>query len=611
MHIRYIYRNYFKNNLFMRIILFFSVITIVTIITFSYLMFKVMSESAVQRQLDIQKGAVERVSNYFSGKYDSIQSTVREVYRDDVLAVNMSYFLEHPYQDYVNYRLERFYTDNGISSSDMVTFFRGKVDDDPDIRSLMLYSVDQYQLYVFYNYMQQFKIIPTNLARSYIPEVMYQQEGPGVGPSNIWVSRAIETTNTSTYSVRFPVNNTLTLKNIGQLVVYYDTDKVWNSLALYKEDLKGSILVLSQDGSVLFDSTGFYQGKKYPYFEELNTVYDNDELGDDLIATKITHSQGGFTVLSTVPKKELAKTYQGLRNTILLISSVCILFAILIPALFISNFAKRMYNIIRFTRKVRDGDFTTRIADTRDDELGQISKSFNDMLEELNEYIDRVFKAEIKQQQTELVALQARINPHFLYNTLEVIRMRAVSQGAKDVAEMIYSLSVLFKSLVQQKRVYTLKDELEACRLYLELFRIRYKDRFEYEIQAAPELYGQSVVKLSLQPIVENYIVHGIRTDRYDNRLSIQVQGDGNILTVVVQDNGKGIEPDQLAEIREELEREEETGRMFGLRSVHSRLRFLYGPEYGIEIESSPESGTVVIVRYPVREEMEAEAQDV
>lgn len=611
MNIRYIYRNFFKNNLFMKIILFFSVITIVTIITFSYLMFKVMSESAVQSQLDVQKGAVERVANYFSGKYNSVQSMLREVYSDDVLAMNMAYFMEYPYQDYVNYRLERFNTDNSASTSDMVTFYRSKVDKDPDIRSLMLYSVEQQQLYVFINYMQQFKIIPTNLARSFIPEVMSQQEGPGVGPSNIWVNKATNMTDISTYSVNSPVSNTQTFKNIGQLVVYYDTEKVWNSLALYKEDLKGSILVLSQDGSVLFDSSGLYQGGKYPHFEELNTLHDNDELGEDLLASKLTLSQGGFTVISTVPKKELAKTYQGLRNTILSISSVCILFAILIPSLFISNFAKRMYNIIRFTRKVREGDLTPRIADTRDDELGQISKSFNDMLEELNGYIDRVFKAEIKQQQTELVALQARINPHFLYNTLEVIRMRAISQGARDVAEMIYSLSVLFKSMVQQKRDYSLKDELEACRLYLELFRIRYKDRFEYEIQAAPELMGQAIVKLSLQPIVENYIVHGIRTDRNDNRLTIQVQQNEDILTVVVQDNGKGMEPDQLAEIREELEREEETGRMFGLRSVHSRLRFLYGPQYGIEIESSLTSGTIVIVRYPVREGMEAEIQDV
>ena len=245
------------------------------------------------------------------------------------------------------------------------------------------------------------------------------------------------------------------------------------------------------------------------------------------------------------------------------------------------------------------GNLSARIDDTRDDELGQISHSFNDMLDELNLYIERVYKAEIKQKETELVALQARINPHFLYNTLEVIRMRAISQGARDVGEMIYSLSVLFKSLVQQKKNYTLKDEMEACRLYLELFRIRYKDIFTYTIQLDPVHNQHPVVKLSLQPIIENYVVHGIQTERSDNKLSIVVEEIGDVLQVEVRDNGKGIDPARLAEIREELDRPEESGQMFGLRSVHSRLRYLYGPEFGMTIESTLGEGTLIRVRYP------------
>ncbi|MDU5948541.1 HAMP domain-containing protein [Paenibacillus macerans] len=605
MMIRSIYRNYFKNNLFMKIILVFSVITIVTIITFSYLMFKFMSESAVQRQLDIQKRAIESVSNYIGGKYNSVQAMVRDIYRDSELASNTSYFLEHPYQDYVRYRLDRFYTENS-SLTDTVIYFRNQVEDNPDIRSLMLYSADQQHLYAFGND-KQFKIIPTNAARSYVPDVMYQQDSANVAAANIWVRKAAGLPDTPMYSVRVPINNNQSLRNIGQLVVYFDTDKIWNSMAFYKQELKGSILVISANGDVLFDSSGTYYGRKYPYNEQLNSIYDSGVLGGKTIVTKLTQSQGGFTVLSAVPKQELADTYVGLRNTILTISIICIFFAIMIPSLFISNFAKRMYGIIRFTRKVRGGDLAARIADPREDELGQISRSFNEMLDELNQYIERVYKAEIKQQQTELVALQARINPHFLYNTLEVIRMRAISQGARDVGEMIYSLSVLFKSLVQQKKIYTLKDELEACRLYLELFRIRYKDRFNYKIVAAPALYGISVMKLWLQPIIENYIVHGIRTDRGDNCLTVRVQEEGDMLTAVVQDNGKGIDPGRLAEIRAALESQEEPGEMFGLRSVHSRLRFLYGPAYGIEIESRPEEGTTIVVRYPNREGADAE----
>jgi two-component system sensor histidine kinase YesM len=227
------------------------------------------------------------------------------------------------------------------------------------------------------------------------------------------------------------------------------------------------------------------------------------------------------------------------------------------------------------------------------------------MLDDLNLYIDRVYKAEIKQKHTELAALQARINPHFLYNTLEVIRMRAISQGAQDVGEMIYSLSALFRTFVQQKTIYLLKDELEACRLYLELFRIRYKDKFSYEIECDLMLGGKQVLQMSLQPIIENYIVHGLRTDRTDNRIHIRALSSAKGIHVRIEDNGHGITPDRLEEIRLEISPDAPEGESFGLRSVNERLKLLYGDEYGIELESQPEVGTIINVWLPDLEDRE------
>lgn len=357
--------------------------------------------------------------------------------------------------------------------------------------------------------------------------------------------------------------------------------------------------MLSADGDVLFDTSNTFYGRKYPYVEQIHSIYDTGVIGEGMTVTKLTQSQGGFTVLSAVPEEEIAATYEGIRNSIITIALICILVAIVAPSLFIGNFAKRTYNIIRFMRKVKKGDLKARIADSREDELGQISKSFDDMLDELNLYIDRVLKAEIKQKHTELAALEARVNPHFLYNTLEVIRMRAISQGAGDVAEMIYSLSVLFKSYVQQKSNYTLKDELEACRLYLELFRIRYKDKFSYTIHCDKSFEAISIFKMSLQPIIENYILHGMRLDRSDNHIGISVQSHGEDCMVEVKDNGKGIHPDRLKQILMGLDHPDENAESFGLRSIHERLKLLYGERYGLGIESEEERGTTLTVRFP------------
>ncbi|MCJ8013048.1 sensor histidine kinase [Paenibacillus sp. KQZ6P-2] len=604
-----IYRNYFKNNMFMKILVIFTFIAIVTIVILSYLMVSSLSQSIVNKEFDNQKAAMESVSRYIDSRYEAVENIARDMYRNEALYSNISFLMENSYAEYVQYRMDRFSNESGGYSTDVLQYFQDKMDENSDIRNIMLYSSDRQYLSMF-KPNKQFKQLPTNVANSYIPDVM-AMEAKGISAPNYWIRKAADQWDQSLYAIRIPINNKQ-LKNSGQLIVYMDSDSISNALAAYKNSYKGSIVVLSSTGSVLFDSEGKYYGKRYPYVDISDSLFDDPhagltESGKDMYINKLISPEGGYVVIGAIPKNEIAASYSGIRQTIMMISVICILFAILFPALFITNFAKRTNRIIQFTRKVKNGDFTARIDDPREDELGQISRSFNDMLDELNLYIERVYKAEIKQKQTELVALQARINPHFLYNTLEVIRMRAISQGARDVGEMIYSLSVLFKSLVQQKRNYTLKDELEACRLFLELFRIRYKEKFNYSITHDPALAGKSMIKLSLQPIIENYIIHGIQTERFDNHLTIEVREEGNMLVAVITDNGKGIEPTRLEEIREELEKPEETGQMFGLRSVHSRLRFLYGPAYGIEIDSWPERGTVITVNYPSQEGTDAE----
>ncbi|WP_138495076.1 sensor histidine kinase [Paenibacillus pinistramenti] len=602
----YIYRNFFKNNLFMRMLLIFMGIAVLTIVTLSYLMFISLSQSIMKRELDSQKAAMESVNRYLHSRYEAVQNMVRDMYRNETLYGNISYLMEHNYAEYVQHRMDQFYNETGDYSTDALQYFQNVMDENSDIRNLILYSSDKQQLSAF-NASKQFKQISAQMTHSYIPDAM-AMETKNITAPNYWVKKAVSQKDPALYAIRVPINNRQTLKNAGQLLVYLNSSSISSALASYQNSLKGEIVVLSPEGTVLYDSKDQFYGKKYPYVDIEGTLYDTPESvstssGQHLYLNKLISADDGYAVIGSVPKSEVAEAYSGIKKTIITISVFCILFVISIPIIFVMNFAKRTNRIIKFTRKVKNGDLAARIEDPHEDELGQISKSFNDMLDELNLYIERVYKAEIKQKETELVALQARVSPHFLYNTLEVIRMRAISQGARDVGEMIYSLSLLFKNLVKQKKVYTLKDELESCRLYLELFRIRYKDKFNYTLTSEPGLDNKTVTKLSLQPVIENYIVHGIRTDRWDNWLSVKVRAEGQVLIAEISDNGTGIEPDRLEEIREELEKPEETGKMFGLRSVHSRLRFLYGPEYGLTITSQAGEGTTVQVRYPNMEE--------
>lgn len=600
-----LYRKYFKDNMFMRFTLIVSCVFIATIIAFSYLVLMLISDSAVQRQMDTQRNTMESVSNYVENKYQSVQDMIRDVYRDGSLASNTTFLLEHPFSEYVEHRLDRYFAADQ-PTSDAVQYFQNQIDDDPDIRSLMLYSANQQVMY-YYKSRRQFDMVSTNAAHSFVPDSMVLDEESLVSVPNIWVLQSIGMQRSPMFSVKIPINNKSSLLNIGQILVYFDSTAIRQAMNNYKDEVKGEILVLSAQNEVIFDSSGKGYGTKYRGLAGMNS--GEEVTVDGMVVTSLTQSQAGYSVVSLISKEELAETYRSARNTIISIALISMLFAVLLPAMFISNFAKRTHRIIRFTRKVKNGDLNTRIIDSKEDELGQIAKSFNSMLDELNQYIDQVYKAEIKQKHTEIATLEARVNPHFLYNTLEVIRMRAISSGAKDVGEMIYSLSVLFKSYVRLKARYTFKDELEACRMYLELFRIRYKDRFAYTIECSKELEDLPILKMSLQPVIENYILHGMRTGQADNKVSIRAYPDQQNIRVVIADNGLGIPAERLEELRLGLEDNGELSgsESFGLRSIHERLRLMYGKPYGVGLISEAGAGTEVTVTfpYPAKEETE------
>ncbi|MFD0714444.1 sensor histidine kinase [Paenibacillus sp. GCM10027626] len=602
MRLRYLYRNFFKSNLFIKLLLLFSCITILTIVTLSYVLYKNMTNSIIRSELASQRQAMDNVDRYLVGKYENAKAMVSDIYRDAGLAQNIYYLLKHPFHDYIGFRLDRYYADVAAEGAvNGLRYFQDKLERDSDIRNIIVYSAEQQYMYV-YDRISAFRLIDTNAAHSYVPDVM-AMDGGGVTAPNRWVRNTIKQNEPRLYAIRTPINDQRTLKNIGQMMVFFDSDGIRQALRGYEEELRGYIIVMTADGNVIFDSSDRYYGGKYPFAKQVLSLYDDSaDIEEGAYVSAYTQNSTGLTIVSVAPKREVAAAYAGLKQTILLIGAACILIAIIIPALFVVNYAKRTHNIIRFMRKVKSGEMHARIHDERDDELGQISRSFNEMVDEMVRYIDRVYKAEIKQKHTELAALQARVNPHFLYNTLEVIRMRAISQGARDVAEMIYSLSVLFQNLVRVKAVYTLQDELEACRLYLELFRIRYKDKFSYEINCEPQLAARPITRMLLQPLVENYIVHGLDASRYDNEIHISVahEHETGQIRVVVSDNGRGIPEEKLKQIRQLLQWPDTGGDSFGLHSIRERLKLLYGDaRSGIELESVEGQGTTVRLWFP------------
>jgi two-component system sensor histidine kinase YesM len=200
------------------------------------------------------------------------------------------------------------------------------------------------------------------------------------------------------------------------------------------------------------------------------------------------------------------------------------------------------------------------------------------------------------------MALQSQINPHFLFNTLETIRMKAVSAGTSDVADMVYILATLFRNSIDGGTFIPISAELEYCKLYLQLFKIKYGEIFTFNIEINNDIMNYSMVKFTLQPIIENYLFHGMKQDSKNNAISIKgFISDSNIL-FVISDNGIGISKEKLDRIEKTLEdNTHKQTNTIGLSNVNERLKIIYGSSYGISISSELDKGTCVKIRIPAK----------
>jgi two-component system sensor histidine kinase YesM len=312
----------------------------------------------------------------------------------------------------------------------------------------------------------------------------------------------------------------------------------------------------------------------------------------------------GWMTVGVFSMDELLGDIDFLRLMSLSISAATLAIAIGLALFLSSSIARPVLKLRTLMKEVEGGKLDVACRVDGSDEISQLGRSFNVMIEEIRNLIEQVYREQRKKREAELKALQEQIKPHFLYNTLDTIRWMAVERGAHDVAELVEALTRLFRiGLSRGKEMIPLGDEVEHARSYLFIQKTRYEDKFDYELKFDAGLSGLQVVKLILQPLVENAIYHGIKQKKGRGSLQVTVGMDGADLVMRVSDDGVGMGPEKLAELRALLESPDASGQGFGLYSVHERIRLSYGPGYGVEIESEPGAGTTVTVRCPARRE--------
>ena len=328
-------------------------------------------------------------------------------------------------------------------------------------------------------------------------------------------------------------------------------------------------------------------------------VYTMSEDGDALYICSRSETTG-WIVVGVIHMSDLIRDQAAMVRFYLMMAYIAIVLAAVV-AIFISTSITRPIKALENTMHlVEQGDISIRCDVAQKNEIGHLSKTFNSMLSELGRLMQDVVQGEEEKRKSEIMALQAQINPHFLYNTLDSIIWMSAAGKNDEVVEMTSALAELFRTSISQgSSLVELCVEVQNIESYLTIQKRRYKDKLTYAVDVPETLLRYMTPKLILQPIVENAVYHGIKPSLAGGHIQISVRTEGDALLLVIEDSGVGMTDEQLADI---LSPREKDSRGIGVNNVHNRIQLVFGQDYGLSYARREGGGTVVTMTLPALE---------
>lgn len=315
-----------------------------------------------------------------------------------------------------------------------------------------------------------------------------------------------------------------------------------------------------------------------------------------------------WKLVSIISEDEVFREVHKSRQFIIWMALINLLYSTAIIFWVTRSMNVRLINILRHMEKVKNQQFVPIEVPETHDEIGELQSGFNRMILQIKSLINDVYIADIRRKNLEiehfkaqLNALQSQINLHFLFNSLETIRMRSLIKNETETARIIHNLAKLLRSsLTWNKDRVTVKEELEFINCFLEIQKYRFGDRLNYRIEADPAALNVIIPKMVFLPFVENACIHGIEPMKDGGEIDIAIRLASNYLQFSVRDNGAGMKSEQVEQIYGYLERNEKLGERIGVQNVVYRLKMLYGDQFRLFIDSAPGKGTLVRITLPV-----------
>jgi two-component system sensor histidine kinase YesM len=390
-------------------------------------------------------------------------------------------------------------------------------------------------------------------------------------------------------------------------------EKLWN-IAQFKNGT--SLWIFDKNGRIVYHPDenwlGKYIGEDFhsKFKDEKAKSFKDEWEGKEMGFYFNQSPETEWTLVAMQPTEVIYEPISGIRNTAIISFMTSLFVALLISIAFAKDIVSPLRKVQQGMKKLEVGEWEQIKPLKGTDEISSVVSSYNKMVNELSNLVDNLYESELKnravlleKKNVELQALQLQINPHFLHNTLETISSYAVINDAEEISDMASALSKMFRYSLRNLEIVTLNSEIDHVKNFMIVMEHRFQKKFHVIYDIAPGAHDAEVVKLSLQPIIENAIQHGLRKLRYEGNITIRAIKRSGFLVIQIIDNGSGISTERLDEIQNMLDKNEVRGNMgIGLSNVRRRIQLIFGEEYGLKVTSELGVGTIVEMEIPILE---------
>jgi len=546
-------------------LLIYSLITIVSIFLLTNIFINYQIDNQLQNELDIYSEVIFNIEKRFEEQDSIANSIANGINTQPKVIEEVKILVENTYEEYLSYKLDKFL------SSNMKQI---------DLR----YLINT----ILANRAGSLAVCINNKDKEYISEIVLNH--------NKWYSLKIEE-DTPKYirKITKPIKSIDSMYTIAYIDIYFDLNSLNNIVKNSK--LKGNLMIFDESNNAIFNSNKNILKSELDYIK----LHLDKSTVDKFPVVMIKRGAQTSYKYGTMITQEKLGIYK-MKSRIIYISLSFIVMILIVTHIAINQYSSKLRNMIKTIEKLKQGKLDTRFNIKQEiDELDMISISIDEMSESLQYNINKNYIAEVKQKQAEINALQSQIKPHFLYNTLEVIRMSALSSKNKEVAQMIYNLASMFRySTYNNGSLVRIKDEINHSKMYLSLCATRYKGMLDYSIHVDDKYLDYLVPKFTIQPILENAINHGLRKSFQDNYIKVTINEIDEGIEINIKDNGNGMSEEAISKIKEGLEKNIQKQNSIGLMNINSRLKLNFGEQYGIYINSRINEGTTVSIKIPV-----------